>query len=459
MKTLIRGGKVLTATDTYTSDVLVDGETISMLGSNLSVELADSVVDATGAYVIPGGIDVHTHLDMPFGGTTTADDFESGTRGAAMGGTTSFIDFAIQARGQSLQQGLDTWHRKADGNCAVDYAFHLIMTDVNAQTLPEMGSMVEQGVSSFKLFTAYPGVLMSDDPSIFRAMRRAGEVGGLVTIHAENGPAIDILVQEALARGNVAPKFHALTRPPSLEGEPTNRMIVLAQLANVPLYIVHLTCKDALDHVVAARDRGLKVYAETCPQYLVCSFDDISKPDFEGAKYVCSPPMREKWHQKELWRGLRMDDLQVVSTDHCSFNLSQKALGRESFAKIPNGMPGIETRMHLLWEHGVVKGEITPNRFVQVTSTAPAKIFGMYPRKGAIAVGADADIVVWDPTRKHTISSETHAMKVDYSAYEGWEVSASPRHVFVRGKQVVADGSYAGKKGDGRFFKRAPIAL
>ncbi|MFZ4578812.1 MAG: dihydropyrimidinase [Myxococcota bacterium] len=456
MKTLIRGGTVLTATDTYVADVLVDGESISTIGAHLNPEQADKVVDAAGAYVIPGGIDVHTHLDMPFGGTTTADDFASGTRGAAIGGTTSFVDFAIQGRGQTLQQGLDTWHKKADGKCAVDYAFHLIMTEVNDQNLKDMSSVVDQGVTSFKLFTAYPGVLMSDDPSIFQAMRRAGEIGGLIGIHAENGPAIDVLVREAIARGETAPKYHAITRPSALEGEPTHRMIVLAQLAKVPVYIVHLTCQEALDEVTAARDRGYKVYAETCPQYVVCSTDDIGKPGFEGAKYVCSPPMRDKSNWPHLWRGLRSNDLQVVATDHCSFNMAQKEMGLVGFNKIPNGMPGIENRLHVMWEHGVVKGEISPNRFVEICSTNPASIFGM-EKKGRIAVGADADIVVWDPNRKHTISAKTHLMNVDYSAYEGWQVSASPRHVLVRGKQVVADGKYVGQAGDGQFVKRGRV--
>jgi dihydropyrimidinase len=460
-RTLIKGGTVVTAVDTYAADVAIeDGKIVAIFGQGFAPPGAwDVTIDATGKYVLPGGVDAHTHLDMPFGGTFSSDDFETGTRAAAYGGTTAIVDFAIQTKGHSVRAGLDAWHAKAEGKAAVDYGFHMILTDVNDATVVEMGSAMDEGVTSFKMFMAYPGVFLVDDGQIFRAMQRAGELGGLVCMHAENGIPIDVLVQQALAKGHTAPVYHALTRPQIAEAEGTHRAICLAEMAGAPVYIVHLSAARALEQVVHARDRGLPAYAETCPQYLFCSQDDLAKPGFEGAKYVCTPPLRPEEMQADLWRGLRTHDLQVVSTDHCPFCMKgQKELGKDSFAKIPNGMPGIETRMYLLWDGGVRAGRISMNRFVEITSTAPAKIFGLYPRKGTIAVGADADLVVWDGERKHVLGEKTLHMRVDYSPYEGREVHGAPTHVLSRGKVVVEHGRYVGKKGDGRFVKRGRFA-
>jgi dihydropyrimidinase len=461
-RTLIQGGTIVTAVDTYAADLAIEGEKIAAIfapGSGPAGSY-DVTIDATGKYVLPGGIDAHTHLDMPFGGTTSSDDFETGTLAAAYGGTTSIVDFAIQTKGDPLRKGLDLWHAKAEGKAAIDYAFHMIMTDVNDSTAAEMARVVSEGVTSFKLFMAYPGVLFVDDGQIFRAMQRAGELGALICMHAENGIPIDILVQQAIAKGHTSPVYHALTRPQVAEAEGTHRAICLAEMAGAPVYIVHLSAERALKQVVEARDRGLPAYAETCPQYLFCSQDDLARPGFEGAKFVCTPPLRPAHMQEDLWRGLRTHDLQVVSTDHCPFCMKgQKELGKDSFAKIPNGMPGIETRLYLLWDGGVKKGRIGLNRFVEITSTAPAKIFGLYPRKGTIAIGADADLLVWDGDKKHVLSEKTLHMRVDYSPFEGQEVVGAPTHVLSRGKVVVEHGKYVGKKGDGRFTKRSTFNL
>jgi dihydropyrimidinase len=461
-RTLIKGGTIVTAADTYAADLAVEGDKIAAIfapGSGPGGAY-DVTIDASGKYVLPGGIDGHTHLDMPFGGTTSSDDFETGTLAAAYGGTTSIVDFAIQTKGDPLQKGLDVWHQKAEGKAAIDYAFHLIMTDVNDRTVPEMQAVVDQGVTSFKMFMAYPGVLFVDDGQIFRGMQRAGEIGALVCMHAENGIPIDIMVQQALAKGHTAPIYHALTRPQIAEEEGTFRAICLAEMANAPVYMVHLSAERALAKVVEARDRGLPVFAETCPQYLFLSQDDLARPGFEGAKFVCTPPLRPREMQEDLWRGLRTHDLQVVSTDHCPFCMKgQKELGRDSFAKIPNGMPGIETRLYLLWDGGVRAGRISVNRFVEITSTAPAKIFGLYPRKGTIAVGADADLLVWDGEKRHVLSDKTLHMRVDYTPFEGREVVGAPTHVLSRGKVVIENGAYLGRKGDGRFVKRSTFKL
>ena len=461
-RTLIKGGTIVTAADTYAADLLIEGEKIAAIfapGSGPSVAF-DATIDAAGKYVMPGGIDAHTHLDMPFGGTFSSDDFETGTLAAAFGGTTSVVDFAIQAKGEPLQKGLDTWHQKAEGKAAIDYAFHMIMTDANDKTIPEMARIVEQGVSSFKLFMAYPGVLYLDDGQIFRTMQRAGEVGALVQMHAENGGPIDVLVQQAIAKGNTAPIHHALTRPQLAEAEATYRAICLAEMAGAPLYIVHLTAERAAKHVIEARDRGLPVWSETCPQYLFLSEDDLARPGFEGAGYVCSPPLRPKHMQEDLWRGIRAGHVQVISTDHCPFNMKgQKDLGLAGFNKIPNGMPGIEERMFLMWDGGVRTGRISMNRFVELTSTAAAKIFGLYPRKGTVAVGADADLLVWDGDKKTTLGAKVQHMRVDYSAYEGRQVTGGPTHVLSRGKVVIENDRYVGKKGDGRFHKRGAFTM
>ena len=456
MRTLISNGTIVTADGSVSADVLVDGETIAAIGSDIGAMVeADESIDASGRYVIPGGIDVHTHMELPFGGTFAKDTFETGTRAAAFGGTTSIVDFAVQTRGQSLRAGLDAWHAKAEGNAVTDYGFHMIMSDVNDDTLKEMDQLVAEGVPDFKLFTAYPGVFFSDDGAIFRAMQQTGKNGGLIMMHAENGLAIDIVAADLVAAGKTDPLYHGIARYPVFEGEATNRVIRLAEAAQVPVYIVHLSARDALNAIRDARDRGTQAFAETCPQYLFLSLDDMGD-GFNGAKFVCSPPLRSADHQDELWTGLIKDDLQVVSTDHCPFDFEgQKDLGKGDFRKVPNGLPGVEDRMDLLHDGGVVGGKMTKERWVAITSTAPAKLFGMYPKKGAVAVGSDADIVVYDPNRKHTISAKTHHMDVDYSCYEGREVQGGSDIVMSRGSVIVRDGEFTGKKGAGKFIKRA----
>jgi len=452
---LIRNGIVITATDLYEGDVFVDGEKVVAIGSSLQMN-ADRVIDAKRKYVLPGGIDVHTHLDMPFGGTTSADDFESGTIAAAHGGTTSIVDFAIQYKGQTLHHAWETWMKKADGKAAIDYGFHMIITDLSDQVEDEMDALVRQGVTSFKLFMAYPGVFMLDDASIFRALLRTGRNGGTICMHAENGGVIDVLVKKALAEGKTAPKYHALTRPARAEGEATHRAIALAEMADVPIYIVHLSASEALDMVTEARDRGLPAFAETCPQYLFLSYDNYEEPGFEGAKYVMSPPLRPRETQERLWRGLAFNDLQAISTDHCPFCMKeQKTLGRGDFSKIPNGAPGIETRMSLVYDGGVRTGRISLNRFVELTSTSPAKIFGLFPRKGTIAPGSDADIVIFDPEKKTRLSQKTLHMNVDYNPYEGREVVGVTDTVISRGRVVIDGGKFVGRAGAGSFIKRA----
>lgn len=458
MSLLIKNGRVITAVDDYHADVFIDGETVTMIGKDLNVQ-ADRVIDAGGKYVIPGGIDPHTHFDMPFGGTNSADDFESGTKAAAFGGTTTIVDFAIQQKGKSTLEGLEVWHDKARGKAAIDYGFHMIVTDMEDPRLPEMGKLADEGVTSYKLFMAYPGVLYSDDATIFRAMRRAGEDGTMICMHAENGIVIDEIIKRALAEGKTEPKWHALTRPTRMEGEGVYRALAIAEVAKVPVYIVHLSSSDALEEVRRGRGRGVHAFAETCPQYLFMDETFYDRPNFEGAKYVMTPALREKWNQDVLWRGLQLGDLQTVATDHCPFCFSgQKELGRDNFTKIPNGAPGVENRMAVMYNGGVNTGRINLNKFVELTSTNAAKMFGMFPKKGTIAVGSDADIVVFDPNRKETISvnnPRTHNMKVDYSAYEGQEVQGYPDVVISRGKVVVEGGTYHGQKGWGRFIKRA----
>ncbi len=460
MRILISGGTVVNAGGPIAADVLIDGEKIQGLcapGSATTTawrENADRVIDATGQLVIPGAIDGHTHMEMPFGGTQSADTFETGTRAAAFGGTTTIIDFAIQSKGSSLREGLDKWHAKAQGNCAIDYGFHMIVSDVNEVSLKEMDVLIDEGVTSFKLFMAYPGVFYSTDGEILQAMQRASGNGGTIMMHAENGIAIDVLVAQALSRGETDPRFHAATRPSILEGEATHRAIQLARVAGAPVYFVHLSASEALAEVVAARDRGQNVFAETCPQYLFLSDEDLARPGFEGAKYVCSPPLRPREHQAELWRGLRTDDLSVVSTDHCPFCFKeQKELGRGDFSKIPNGLPGVEHRVDLIYQ-GVVNGEISLGRWVEIVATTPAKMFGLYPTKGVIAPGADADVVVYDPNGRHTLSATTHHMDVDYSAYEGLDVPGKATTVLSRGAVVVDQDQYVGTPGAGRFLTR-----
>ena len=454
MRTVIRNGRIVTAVDDYNADLLIEDGTIAMIAKSIDID-ADRVIDAKGRLVIPGGIDPHTHMDLPFGGTSSSDDFDTGTVAAAHGGTTTIIDFAVQYKGQSLQEAVDVWHGKADGKASVDYGFHLICTDLPDNRLAEMKGMIDQGVSSFKLFMAYPGVFLVDDGTIYKAMQTAGEHGGLICMHAENGVVIDVIVKQALAKGHTAPKYHALTRPTKAEAEGVHRAIALAEMAKSPVYIVHLSNSDALDEVTRARDMGVPAYAETCPQYLFLDYSVYEQPGFEGAKWVMTPPIREKWNQEKLWRGLQYNDLQVVSTDHCPFCMKeQKELGKDDFSKIPNGGPGVEHRMSLIYNGGVVGGRISVNRFVEITSTAQAKIFGLFPKKGTIAVGSDADVVIFDPDEEMIISAKTHHMNVDFSCYEGMKVRGVAKTVLSRGELVIDEGKYVGRKGHGSFLKR-----
>lgn len=454
MSTLIRNGHIFTAVDNYTADILVDDGKIKAIGTDLAADPARTV-DASGKYVIPGGIDPHTHLDFPFAGTVSSDDFRTGTIAAAFGGTTSIVDFAVQSRGHALSEALDEWQQKAEGKAAIDYGFHLIILDLPDSRIPELDDMVRAGVTSFKMFMAYPGAVMVDDGTIFKAMVRSADNGSMVCLHAEHGEVIDVLVREALAEGHTEPRFHALTRPPTTEAEATHRAVRMAQIAGAPVYFVHLSCSEALQEVQSARATRDYVYAETCPQYLTLDNSMYDQEGFEGAKYVLTPPLREQWHQEELWKGLRRNDLQVVSTDHCAFRFSdQKTLGRYDFSKIPNGGPGIENRLSLLYTNGVVPGMLTMNRMVQIFSTTPAQLFGLFPRKGTIAVGSDADIVIFDPDVESVISAGSHHMNIDYNLYEGMRVKGVPEVVLSNGNVVVDHGQYTGSPGDGRFLKR-----
>jgi len=453
MRTLIRNGTVVTATESTKADVLIDDERIAAIGVDLTAD-AESTIDAAGRYVMPGGVDPHTHMDLPFGGSFCSDDFATGTRAAAFGGTTTIVDFALQGTGEGLRPGLDLWHQKAE-RAFTDYGFHMIVKAVNDQVLAEMDDLVEEGVTSFKLFMAYPGVFMLDDASIFRAMQRAANSGALIMMHAENGGPIDVLVKQFVAEGRTEPRYHGLTRPSAMEGEAVHRVFALAELAGTPAYIVHLSSREALNAVREARDRGLPAFAETCPQYLYLSADDMARPGFEGAKFVCSPPLRPKDHQDDLWAGLKQGDLQLVATDHAPFNFKgQKDLGRDDFSKIPNGLPSVEDRFTLLFQ-GVHSGRISLNRFVDLVATAPARMFGLYPRKGTIAPGSDADIVVFDPNHERTLSASTHHMNVDYSCYEGLEVWGLPGVVMQRGNVLVENGLWHGQEGRGMFIQRS----
>ncbi|GAB3694350.1 dihydropyrimidinase [Nocardiopsis oceani] len=460
-RTLISGGLVVTAAEELEADVLVEDGKVAALalrGSEPAQAWARGdaeTIDATGHYVIPGGVDGHTHMEMPFGGTYAADTFETGTRAAAWGGTTTIVDFAIQRPGESVRSGVDQWMAKADGNCAIDYAFHAILSDVNESSLKEMDVLVDEGITSFKLFMAYPGVFYSDDGQILRAMQRGASNGALTMMHAENGIAIDVLVEQALAEGKTDPRYHGEVRKTLLESEATHRAIQLARVAGSPLYVVHVSADEAVAELSRARDKGLNVFGETCPQYLFLSTDNLAEPDFEGAKYVCSTPLRPKEHQAHLWRALRTNDLSVVSTDHCPFCFTgQKDLGVGDFSKIPNGMPGVENRMDLLHQ-AVVEGHISRRRWIELACATPARMFGMYPKKGTVAPGADADLVVYDPDAEQVISAETHHMNVDYSAYEGKRVTGQARTVLSRGRVVVDRGSYLGQAGDGRYVPRS----
>jgi len=456
MSLLIKGGRIVTAADDYVADIYVDDERISLIGEELDHQ-ADRVIDASGKYVLPGCIDPHTHLDMPFGGTVTIDDVESGQTSAAFGGTTCHVDFIIQGKGQTFAAALDDWRAKANGKQVIDMGYHMAVTDLaEGGTLEELASLPEQGITSYKLFMAYKGALMVDDETLYRTMEVAAKTGALVMVHAENGDVIDVLVQEALAAGHTEPLYHALTRPPEAEGEATNRAIQLAHLAGAPLYVVHVSCKEAVEPIALARERGWNVWGETCTQYFFTSLDDIAKPDFEGAKYVFSPPVRDKSNWDVLWNAVRTDALSAISTDHCAFLWDgQKTLGKDDFSKIPNGGPGLENRLQMIHEFGVRSGRISLNRMVELLATNPAKLFGLYPRKGTIAVGSDADLVIFDPEKTTTISAKTHHSKVDYSLYEGTQVTGTPELVLLRGHVLVENGELVATPGIGRFVARA----
>jgi dihydropyrimidinase len=456
MSVLIKGGRIITAADDYVGDVYVENETVTLIGESLD-ERADRVIDAGGKYLLPGGVDPHTHLDMPFGGTVTIDDFESGQTSAAFGGTTTHVDFVIQPRGATFGEALEEWQSKRNGKAVIDNGFHMAVTDLKeGGTLDELASLPDRGVTSYKLFMAYKGALMVDDETLFRTMEVAAETGALVMVHAENGDAIDVLVKKALAEGKTEPRYHALTRPPETEGEATNRAIQLARVAGCALYVVHVSCREAVEPIAIAREKGWNVWGETCTQYLFVDQSFLDRPDFEGAKWVYTPPPRRKENQEVLWNAVRRDVLSAISTDHCAFLWDgQKTLGRDDFSKIPNGGPGLENRLHMIHEFGVRTGRITLNRMVELLSTNPAKLFGLYPRKGTIAVGSDADIVVFDPQKRHTISAATHHSRSDYNLFEGTEVTGAPETVLLRGNVLVENGELLAQPGSGQFVRRA----
>ncbi|CAG9619436.1 dihydropyrimidinase [Sutcliffiella rhizosphaerae] len=452
---LIKNGIIVTASDQYEADILIEGEHISAIGDNLSAPGAE-VIDAKGCYVFPGAIDPHTHLDMPFGGTVTKDDFESGTIAAAFGGTTSIIDFCLTEKGKPLHDAIQTWHNKSKDKSVIDYSFHLMIGEMNENVLKELPEVIEkEGITSFKVFMAYKNVFQADDATLFHTLKVAKEQGALVMVHAENGDVIDYLTKEALKKGNTEPIYHALTRPPEAEGEATGRAAQLTKLANSQLYVVHVSCAEAVEKIAEARGKGVDIWGETCPQYLMLDQSYLEKPDFEGAKYVWSPPLREKWNQGVLWNALKSGQLQTLGSDQCSFDFNgQKSLGKGDFTKIPNGGPMIEDRVSILFSEGVNKGRITINQFVDIVSTRVAKLFGMFPKKGTIAVGADADIVLFDPNKERVISASTHHMAVDYNAFEGMKITGEPVSVLVRGNFVIRDKQFVGKAGHGEYIKR-----
>jgi dihydropyrimidinase len=465
MKTLIKNGTIVTAGGEQEADILIQDEKIKEIGVNLDARDANKV-EASGLLVMPGGIDPHTHLDLPFFGTFCSDDFFTGQRAAAFGGTTTHIDFAIQPVGGTLHEGLEEWKKKADGKITIDYGFHMAVTDLREDVMEEIPSMVGEGITSLKLFLAYKDVFMVGDGTFFKALLTARERGMLIMVHAENGDVIDILQKKIVAAGKTEPKYHADAHPALAEGEATGRAVALAGIADAPLYVVHMTCRESLEQLALGRKRGLKVMGETCPQYLFLTVNDMAKPNFEGAKYVCSPPVRQIEDQDALWEALTSGLLQVVSTDHAPFffeggvegRLAGKELGKKSFAEIPNGMPGIEDRLMVLWHHGVNAGRFSRSRFVELVSTNPAKIFGMYPQKGEIAVGSDADILIWDPNKEHVIRAASHHMNTDYNVYEGMTVKGMPVKVFLRGKMIVDGDRWLQEKGEGEYIYRKPFA-
>jgi dihydropyrimidinase len=455
MSVLIEGGRIITASDDYVADVYIEDETVTQIGTSLDV-VADRVIDASGKYVLPGCIDPHTHFDMPFGGTVTADDFQSGQTSCAFGGTTCHIDFAIQTRGKSFTAGIEEWHEKANGKAMIDYGFHIIVSDLEGGTLDDLATLPDLGVTSYKMLMAYKGVFLVDDQTLFRVMELARETGALAMIHGENGEVIDLLVKRAVEEGNLDTSWHAKTRPAELEGEATNRAIQIAHLAGCPLYVVHVTCEESVGAIARARANGWPVWGETCTQYFFIDDTYLDRPNFEGAKAVFSPPVRDKRNQPILWDAVRTDTLSAVSTDHCSFRMAdQKTLGRDNFALIPNGAPGVEDRLMMIHHFGVNEGRIGLNRMVELLSTNAAKLFGLYPRKGTIVPGSDADIVIFDPEKVHTISAKTHHSKADYNLYEGTTVTGAPEIVLLRGNVLAEDGELVASPGIGQFVKRA----
>jgi dihydropyrimidinase len=456
MRKVIRGGTVVTAADAVLADVLIDGERVAAVGSFPDVDAEP--IDATGCFVLPGLIDNHTHLSMPFGGTQSIDDYDSGTQAAAAGGTTCLVDFALQMHPNGLRSSLEEWQARAEGCAHVDYGFHMAITNADAGTIEDMAAMVDEGVSTFKVFLAYKDVLMVTDDQYVSVLQRTRETGGLVMVHAENGWVIDLLVRESLAAGRTAPINHALTRPKVLEAEATERAVRFAEHVGAPVFIVHVTCREAADAIIAARARGVPAYGETCLQYLLFTEDDLKRPDFEGARYVCSPPLRTEDDQQALWDALAYDHLQSVSTDHCPFTDEQKRLGIDDFSKIPNGLAVIQHRLTMLWEHGVRSGRLTPSRLVEITSSSIAKTFGLYPQKGTIAPGADADIVIFDPEREFVFGTDSSFMRVDYDVFAGQRAHGSPRTTLSRGTVVYDDGRILTQPGHGRFVRRSTFA-
>ena len=457
MSVLIKGGRVITAADDYVADVYIEGERITTIGESLDVS-ADRTIDATGKYVLPGAVDPHTHLAMPWRGETTIDDFESGQTAAAFGGTTTHVDFCIQGKGQTFGEALEIWHGKREGKSIIDNGFHIAITDLAGQErLDELATLPdEHGVTSYKLFMAYKDSLMVDDETLFRAMQVAAESGALVMVHAENGDAIEVLMGEAIAAGNTSPRYHALTRPPETEGEATNRAVQLARVAGAKLYVVHVSCAESVEPIAIAREKGWDIWGETCTQYFFIDQAFLEKPDFEGAKYVYTPPPRPKQNQEILWNAVRTNVLQAISTDHCAYLFKgQKDAGKDDFRQIPNGGPGLENRLQMIHHFGVREGRISLNRMVELLCTNPAKLFGLYPRKGTLAVGSDADVVVFDPDKRVTISASTHHSRSDYNLYEGTEVQGSPETVLLRGNVIVDGDQLLAKPGSGQFVKRA----
>lgn len=456
MTTLIKNGRIITATDDYHADVFIDGETVKTIGAKLQ-QPADKTIDAKDLLVIPGSIDPHVHMQLPFGGTVSSDDFKSGTIAAACGGTTSIIDFAIQYHGKTFQQTIDDWHAKAEGKCAIDYSYHLAVTEYEPKHKAEFQKVVDQGITTFKIFLAYPGVFMIDDQTMFRVMQSAGEAGGMTLVHAENGIAIAEMIDNLVAAGKLEPKYHAQSRPPVMQADGVARACKVAEVAKAPVFIVHVSCEAAMIELQRSRDAGNPAFGETCTQYLFLDETCYDKPNFEGAKYIFTPPLVGKENIEPLWKGLKLGYLQEVSTDHCPFNFKgQKELGRDSFTKIPNGGPGVEDRLAMVYHGGVIERGFTLNKWVELTSTASAKLFGMFPKKGTIAVGSDADIVLFDPEKEQVRSAKTHHMNCDYNLFEGMKIKGTVETVLSRGKVIVENGNYVGHPGEGQFFKRGP---